>query len=205
MATDASETPASYVVSSEPAIPRIDTERFYLRALSPGDASQRWLAWRADPEVMHPQNEQAQEITLQHLQAYIAQIDPSKRLLVGVFDCANHRHIGYYRVELDQSHRLATVNVIIGDKDYWGRGVVLETRAALLDYLFEKRNVAKAVGMPPARNFPSIFNYRAQGWRLEGILRAHRESRVSPGARIDQLLFALTKEDWIALRGKPRA
>jgi RimJ/RimL family protein N-acetyltransferase len=187
-----------------PPIQRIDTERFYLRTLRPTDASERWLRWLADPEVMHPVNTPTRHISLDQLRAHIANHDQMKRLYIGIFDRTNDLHIGFYRIDLDQRHRLATFNLIIGDKDYWGRKVVNETRAALLDYLFRKRNVAKAVGMPPVRNFPSVFNYREQGWRLEGILKSHREG-LGGNNRIDQLQFGLTKEEWIELRGKRRS
>jgi len=182
-----------------PSVGRLDTVRFYLRSLVPADAHARWIGWLADPEVMHPVNTPTRELSLSALQAHIAKQNPRKRLLVGIFDRTNDLHIGYYRIDLDEQHRLAVFNLIVGDKDYWGRRVVNETRAALLDYLFRKRDIAKAVGMPPARNFPSVFNYREQGWRLEGTLKEHRQSLVG-GGRIDQLVFGMTKEDWITLR-----
>lgn len=184
-----------------PEIPRIDTERFYLRTLKPSDASARWQAWLADPEVMHPLNTPTREISLERLRAHIAKHDQVKRHLIGVFVRGENLHIGFYRIDVDLRHRLATFNVVIGDRDYWGRKVVLETRAALLDYFFRKQNIAKAIGQPPARNFPSVFNYRAQGWRLEGILKAHRQSTLT-GDRFDQLQFGLTQEEWIELRRK---
>ena len=52
----------------------------------------------------------------------------------------NNRH----QVDLNPRHRTASLNVIIGDKSFWGRKVVLETRAALLDHLF-RNGTEKAV------------------------------------------------------------
>ena len=40
--------------SGEPV--RLETERFELRSMWPVDASERWLAWARDPEVMGPLN-----------------------------------------------------------------------------------------------------------------------------------------------------
>jgi RimJ/RimL family protein N-acetyltransferase len=174
---------------------RIDTPRFYLRTLRPADASERWLAWARDPEVMDPLNSPEREMTIPRLQKYIARHDQVRRLMIGVFDRKNDLHIGFYLIELDERHKLATLNVVIGDRAYWGQRVVLETRAALLDFLFQKRGVEKAMGMPLARNFPAIFNYRAQGWRLEGVLKSHRKSWRGDG-RLDQLQFGLTRKEW---------
>lgn len=188
-------------VPQPPAIPRIDTERFYLRLLQVSDASQRWIGWMADPEVMKPLNSQISDVTMTRLQGTISRYDQVNKPMIGIFDREKELHIGAYMIKLDAKNRLANFNVMIGDKSYWGQRVVLETRAALLDYFFKRRNLAKATGTPFARNFPSVFNYRAQGWRLEGILKEHSELRHTPG-RLDQLMFAMLKDEWIERRTK---
>jgi RimJ/RimL family protein N-acetyltransferase len=78
--------------------------------------------------------------------------------------------------------------------------VVNETRAALLDEFFNKRGIEKATGMPLARNFPAVFNYKAQGWRHEATLRAHSVS-ASDNSRLDQYEFGLTSNEWQQMRG----
>jgi RimJ/RimL family protein N-acetyltransferase len=178
---------------------RLETRRYLLRTVTPADANARWLGWAADPDVMTPLNVATRQMTLTDLQRYIATFDQVARCLIGVVDKASGQQIGFYEIDFDMTHRLATFNVVIGDKAHWGERVVNETRAALLDHVFTRRSVEKAVGRPIARNFPAIFNYRAQGWRLEGILKAHR--RIFDGSgRIDQFEFGLTRDDWRILR-----
>jgi [ribosomal protein S5]-alanine N-acetyltransferase len=77
--------------------------------------------------------------------------------------------------------------------------VVNETRAALLDEFFNNRGIEKASGMPFARNFPALFNYKAQGWHHEGTFRDHCLS-VADGSRLDQYQFGLTKAEWRDMR-----
>jgi RimJ/RimL family protein N-acetyltransferase len=178
---------------------RLETRRFLVRTLTPLDANPRWIAWAADREVMDPLNVAVRAWSTPELQRYIAGYDQTAHLLVGVFDKKSGDQIGFYMIDIDPQHRLATFSVVIGDRAFWGEKVVNETRAALLDHVFTKRGVDKAVGNPLARNFPAIFNYRAQGWRLEGILKAHRAAYDGPG-RIDQYAFALSKDEWRALR-----
>jgi len=55
--------------------------------------------------------------------------------------------------------------------------------------------------MPLSRNFPAVFNYKAQGWRHEGTLRGHRRSIVD-GTRLDQYQFGLLRDEWRQLRRK---
>jgi [ribosomal protein S5]-alanine N-acetyltransferase len=178
----------------------LKTERFLLRNLSANDASERYLAWAADSDVMGPLNVKPIRMAREQLAAYISSFDGMTRFLIGIFSRAENIHIGFYMVEIDAIHDVASFNVVIGDKEYWGKKVVLETRPALLDHFFNERGMDKIIGLPLARNIPAIFNYRAEGWRLEGVFKAHRKS-IMDGKRLDQLQFAMQKDEWRARRG----
>jgi [ribosomal protein S5]-alanine N-acetyltransferase len=179
---------------------QLRTKRFELRTLKAGDACETWIGWARDPDVMQPLNMPTRQMTLHDLANYIASFDNVNRCLVGVFDKASKALVGFFMIELDHGHRLATFNVLIGDKAWWGKGVVNEARAALLDYFFEQ-GIEKACGGPLARNFPAIFNYKEQGWRHEGTLRGHRVSMID-GKRTDQYQFGILRSEWRAPRGK---
>jgi RimJ/RimL family protein N-acetyltransferase len=180
---------------------QVQTERFELRSLTPADASDRWIGWAADPEVMAPLNSPARTLGREELANYIASADNIQRYLIGIFDKASNGLIGFFMIDVDAPHRLATFNVVVGEKPWWGKGVINETRAALLDHFFEQRGIEKAFGAPLARNFPAVFNYKAQGWRHEGTLHGQRLS-VADGSRLDQYQFGMLRSDWRAARAK---
>jgi RimJ/RimL family protein N-acetyltransferase len=173
----------------------LETKRFALRSLKPSDASERWMNWLKDPEVMGPLNAPIRPWTAQQLMAHIASADNNERYLIGIFDLVSKIQIGFFMIDVELFHRRATFNVVIGEKSWWGKGVVNEARAALLDEFFNHRAIEKAAGMPFARNFPAVFNYKAQGWRHEGTLRSHALP-VAGGSRLDQFQFGLTKDEW---------
>jgi len=178
---------------------RLATERFLLRTHVPDDASDHWLSWLVDRDVMGPLNAPISEFTLESLKEYIVGFDSSNRFLIGIYERASELHIGFHVVYVNRPHRVANFNVFIGDKDWWGQRVVLETRAMLLDYFFSEQDIEKAIGLPLERNFPAIFNYKAQGWALEGILKGHVLSAID-GTRIDQYQFGMLRDDWQELR-----
>jgi len=177
----------------------LKTKRFALRSLKPADASERWIRWLKDPEVMGPLNAPIQQADPQQLRAHIASADNNNRYLIGIFDLATEVQIGFFMVDVDLMHHRANFNVVIGEKDWWGKDVVNEVRAALLDEFFQNRGIEKATGMPLARNFAAIFNYKAQGWRHEGTLRGHCRS-VADGTRLDQVQFGISKAEWLHRR-----
>lgn len=186
-------------IKPRPRPVRVQTERFLLRSMVAKDASERYLGWAADAEVMGPLNVKPLKMSIAQLTSYIGGFDNLARFLVGIFVRDDNRHIGFYVIEIDVLHDVASFNVVIGDKEYWGQKVVLETRPALLDLFFNERGIEKVVGLPLARNFPSIFNYKAEGWTMEGVFKAHRRSFID-GKRLDQMQFAMLKDVWRARR-----
>ena len=178
---------------------QLQTKRFLLRSMTPNDPLERWISWLKDPEVMGPLNTPVRALAADQVRSYIASGDHYKRYLIGIFDLATQVQIGFFRLEVEPFHRRAMFNVVIGEKSWWGKGVVNEAREALLDELFNNRGIEKAVGMPFARNFPAIFNFKTQGWHHEGTLRGHCFSS-SGGPRLDQYQFGLTKDDWRSIK-----
>ena len=179
----------------------LQTDRFRLRTLRPDDASERWRAWAKDPDIMGGLNAPVQDMSRQYLAKYAASFDNRNRFLIGVFVKEDGLHIGFFIVDVDRTHRCATIHAVIGDKAWWGKGAVNECRAALLDHFFNERGIEKAFGVPLTRNVAALSTYTKQGWVREGTLRRHRLS-LTDGSRLDQAQFGLLREEWAALRNK---
>ncbi|MBL8782896.1 MAG: GNAT family N-acetyltransferase, partial [Alphaproteobacteria bacterium] len=178
----------------------LQTERFLVRSLTTADVSDRWSGWSADADVMGPLNVPTRRMSKEDLARYIARFDNDNGYMIGVFAKTMSLHIGFFMIETNKMHATAAFNLVIGDKQYWGKGVVNEVRAALLDDFFENRGAEKAFGTPLARNFPAVFNYKAQGWRLEGVLKGQCKS-ISDGSRLDQYHFGMLRDEWRARKG----
>lgn len=184
-----------------PATPlTLTTESYVLRSMSPSDVDARFTSWLADPEVVETLNLPAQARKPETFAAYIGRFDNRASFGLGIYDRQTSLIIGFYAIYCDLGNASANTNVIVGDRDYWGRGVVLETRAHILDFLFDIMGIEKVVGNPFARNFPAVFNYKALGFRCEGVLRQHRRSHT--GGRLDQLIFGLLRDEWHAHRAE---
>ena len=179
----------------QPATPlTLTTASYVLRSMVAADVDARFVAWLADPEVVETLNLPARARRPKELAGYISRFDNRASFGLGIYGRQTGLIIGFYAIYCDLRHGLASTNVIIGDRDYWGRGVVVETRSRILDFLFDEVGVEKVVGNPFARNFPAVFNYKALGFRCEGVLRQQRRSHA--GGRIDQLLFGLLRDEW---------
>ena len=172
---------------------RIETERYVLRSLTPDDVTERYLAWLRDPDVTRYMNARFDDATAESLRRFVASHDDRDSFLLGIFVREGDVHVGNLRAECNLRHGHCFTGTMIGDRDYWGKGVVLEARAAFLDFLFGPVGVLKACGMIYADNAAGVFNYQSQGWVVEGILRNHV---VSGDRRSDVIQFALFRDDW---------
>jgi RimJ/RimL family protein N-acetyltransferase len=179
---------------------KITTQRFELRSLKVADITPHWIAWLNDPDILAPLNAHPCNHTVQSLASQLTGYYNWEHYHIGIFDLETKMHIGIHEMNLNRHERLLQTNVLLGDKRWWGKDVVLETRGALLDYFFFEQNIEKAYGMPLARNFPMIFNYKAQGWTLDEIMPDNLVS-ISTGETLDQYRFIMLREDWAELRG----
>ncbi len=178
---------------------RLETERFVVRSVTRDDVGRQYLAWAKDPEVMLTLNLPPRQLTRLQLVRYVERFNNKTAFHLGIFlKEEDGAQIGFYSVYYDAANRLGQTNVVVGERDWWGRGVVMETRAAIIDFLFDVLGAEKVWGLPLARNIPSVFNYKAQGFKCEGILRQHR--RAVGGGRADQLAFGLLRDEWRAFR-----
>jgi ribosomal-protein-alanine N-acetyltransferase len=173
----------------------LKTKRFALRSLDGSHASERYVSWLNDPEVNRFLEVRHKNQTLDDVRRFIAGHDNINRFLVGIFD--GDLHVGNFGIQLRRPHALAVLGTMIGDQDYWGQRVVLEARGRILDFLFDELPVEKVSGGCYQTHGTAIFNYKRQGWLVDGVRKA---DRIDNGTRVDVIHFAMFREDWNARR-----
>lgn len=173
----------------------LKTERFTIRSMLREDVTSDFLNWLADPEVMVGLNMPQKKLSRLQAVRYILGYDNRYRFFLAICLRSNGNQIGFFTVDCDPVHQSGETSVVIGNQDFWGKNVVLEARTALLDFLFDQVGLHKILGRPHGRNFSSIFNYKAQGFKCEGILREQMRS-IQNDQRLDQLIFGITRQEW---------
>lgn len=182
---------------------RLETENYIVRSMTHDDVNEDYRDWTHDPEVMAGVNSSPTSMTIEDMHKYVDRFDNRNSFHFGIFDKnAGNKLVGFYVIYRDRRHNLGQTNVVIGNKEYWGKAIVLETRAVVLDFLFDVVKVGKIWGNPMVRNIRSVFNYKAQGFTAEGMLRRHR---IDPdGNRVDQVMFGLFPEEWAKRKAELR-
>lgn len=173
----------------------VETEHYRLRSLTDADATDVYVGWWNDPEIQASLGFPARNWTRAQAAAHIRKFNNRTSFHLGIFPRDRSEPVGFFTIFLE-SPQLARTNVVIGDKAFWGRKVVLEVREKAFDFVFETLGVEKIYGQVDARNFPAIFNYKAQGFTREGVLRKH--TRAMDGTLHDIIMFGMLREEWRA-------
>lgn len=135
-----------------------------LRALSEEDATAEYVAWLNDPEVN--KYLETRHVTLSELRDYIrSKKESSTAILMGIFWKKNGRHIGNVKLEpINKEKKTATMGILIGDKDYWGKGVATETINLVTAYAFSNLKLKLIELGVIAENAAAIRVYKKCGF-----------------------------------------
>ena len=175
----------------------VETDRFLVRTLRRSDASERYLSWIRNADLMTPLNMPARELTMSELQAHISSFDNRTRYLVGMFDRETKVHFGIVLIDVVPQHLLAKLQYLIGDAEYRGIGALRECATGLISHLFSARSIEKVAAQVTVGNDASMASLKALGFRVEGEMKGEIKS-FRDGSRLDQIFFGLLRDEWQA-------
>ena len=151
-----------------------------------------YLSWLNDARITKFLNSHYKSHSIDSISKYISKHNSTNSFHLGIFTKSDSIHIGNYSIYLDLFHKVASTNVMIGNVEYWEKKVVLETRRRIINILFNHYKMYKIIGTPFATNYPAIYNYLAQGFTKECVLKEHKISHS--GSRVDVVQFSLFNE-----------
>ena len=175
-------------------------QRIRLRPIEKDDLA-RYVKWFSDPEVRgyldgHLPISQAQEekwfeqmLTTKdrNTQPWALDAQPDD-MAVGPW-----MHIGGCGLhEIEWRHRWAELGIVIGARDYWGRGYGADAVQTLTNWAFDTLNLNRVFLRVFADNARAIRCYEKVGYQHEGRLRQHN---FNNGAYRDVLLMGLLRSD----------
>lgn len=114
----------------------IESDRIFLRKLTETDVTPTYCSWLNDPEVN--KYLETKSATLKSLKKYVqAKIANPHCVFMGIFDKATGKHIGNVKLEpIDRERGSAVFGIMIGDKNYWGKGFGTEATKLFVQYAF---------------------------------------------------------------------
>lgn len=175
----------------------LEGELVRLRAQEPEDL-ERNLRWINDPEVRlfllgirYPVSRAEEQRWMEtNKGASFEQV----RLAI---DTKEGQHIGNLDLrQVSPEHRVANLGIMIGERDYWGRGYGTDAVRTLLRLAFGDMNLNRVWLMTGENNPRAQACYRKCGFREEGRLR---QDRYLDGRYLDTIIMGVLREEFEAL------
>jgi diamine N-acetyltransferase len=110
-------------------------------------------------------------------------IETTEKMPVGVVGLAG----------IDSTHRTAEIYIVIGQKEFWGKGVMLEAECLLIDWAFNSLGLEKIWAQTRPDNVASLITMKKIGFQIEGTLR---NEKIVNGHRTTVLHLGLLREDF---------
>ena len=153
--------------------------------------------WHNDPEVRHFAQHNMPK-TPEEFKSWFE--PPSERgMRDGVHLTIYHKkdkrpigNIGFGRI--NWINRNAFIGAVIGEPDYWGKGLVGEAAKLLINYGFTELNFHKIYATIINPNKRSLRAAEKLGFKKEGVLK---EDMYVDGEYVDFHQFGLFRRDWL--------
>ncbi len=171
--------------------PTITSERHFIRPFKTSDA-ELWQTWDTDPEVqafMPEPRSTVQDITAQY--EYINECENDEEGFYWSIETVDGVTIGTVALtEFNEYHGVANLGIVIGNKEYWGKGVATEVITAVVHYAFEHLNIFSISAEIEEGNIPMMKALEKVGFKQDGLFES---ARVKKTQRINVHHFGIAK------------
>jgi [ribosomal protein S5]-alanine N-acetyltransferase len=153
----------------------LEGDKIFLRAIAKSDVNAEYLNWLNDKETTKGLASGLFPSTLQELDAFVDKAINSRDVVMfAICDKPSEQHIGNIKIDhFDWISRTCELGLLIGNKDFWGKGVGYEACKLTLTYAFETLNIRKVTLAVYDNNQAAIGLYKKLGFIVEGSLRSH--------------------------------
>lgn len=181
--------------------PFIEGEKFYLRAILKEDLTGNMIKWPNDPEVTQymvmgcvpgsgsiycswdSPEEEYEKLRKSKHDVVFAIIDKKSNKMIG--------NAGLY--EINWLARHAELRIVIGEKQYWGKGIGTDIVRALVKYGFDNLNLNKVHLGCNADDKRANKCYKKAGFVYEGTIRDYH---FRNGRYYNANLYSILREEF---------
>ena len=140
-----------------------------LRDLQHDDITERYLSWFRDETVT--QFLSARNLGRQDVLDYM---DEGRRSglyhMLALCDRASGLHIGNVKIgPIDRANGNSDLVTVIGDRQFWGKGLATEAIALATHMAFSRFGIRKVCGSIIGNNVGSVKSYTRGGWHVECV------------------------------------
>lgn len=165
----------------------------YLRRLNEDDVTEKYVAWMNDPDINQYLESRFVTHTIDSVKSFLKSVTNDSNYQFGIFDSETDKHIGNIKIgSINHYHKFADIGFIIGEKEYWGRGIATEAIKLATDFAFKELHLHKIFGGVYASNIGSCRAFEKNGYIVEGV--KCRQYLTNEGVYVDDIMYGKINE-----------
>lgn len=168
-----------------------------LRPLSLADVEGPYPTWLNDPEVCEHNSHHVFPYSVSEARAYVERVSRDEHnLVLAIIAHDSGKHIGNISLQqIDPIARSAEYAILIGDRDYWGKGVAYAASRLLITHGFTALNLHRIYCGTSDKNIAMQKLAAKLGFIEEG---RRREAHFKRGTYADLIEYGLLAREWKA-------
>lgn len=181
-------------MNSKPQQKFLVGEKIYLRGVEAGDLNAEYQSWFNDAEVCQFNSHHRFPNYPQSMQEYYDTVIKSQNHLVfAIVDKQTENHIGNISLQdINTIDRTAEFAIIVGNKNFWGRGVGQEAGRLIINHGFQALNLQRIYCGTTEDNMAMQKLAEFLGFKKEGVAK---RAMFKNGNYRDIFLYGLLKDE----------
>jgi RimJ/RimL family protein N-acetyltransferase len=153
-------------------------ETIHLRALEESDLNNEYLQWLNDEEVCQFNSHAVFPNTHKKMRAYFDSLqNQNTNIVFAIIYSETNKHIGNVSLQgINWISRSGEFAILLGAKDYWGKGIASQAMTLVMEYGFKRLNLHRIYcgtleGNTAMRKLASRLRMREEGIRQDAIFK----------------------------------
>jgi len=164
-----------------------------LRYLNLNDATPEYVSWLNDPEINQYTESRFIVHTKESVEDFISKTCNDSNHAFAIIDNESGLHIGNIKIgNINSQHLYADIGLIIGNKNFWGKGVATEAIKMCIDFAFNQLKLHRLYAGIYDKNIGSIKAFEKAGFICEG---KERKKCLFEGEWTDTYIYGIINEN----------
>ncbi len=176
-------------------IKTLESENLFLKPFTAKDIQAEYINWLNNNDINKYLEIRLQKQTTETAKAYVNSFKNNlEKFLWGIYSLDN-KLIGTTSLyNFNKYHGLASISIMIGNKDFWGTSATIEAKTLVINYAFNIIKIRKILASTYAVNMSMNFTLKKLGFTLEGKFLQNR--LLENGEYCDEFKWGLFKNVW---------
>lgn len=159
---------------------QLQTPRFLLSPVEHHHCNSVYLSWLKDKEVNRFMETKGEGMTEEDLKAFVDENKATGNLFLAIQTKDEGRHIGNVRV-YNLEGQTGELGLMIGDKDYWEKGVAPEVSKAIFQYC-KDQGLSQITGGINESHSKSLYVYEKMGFKVTEKIQVKNSQGITTSA-----------------------